>query len=90
MQTYARANKLPLDVMKLMTEVTSKTVEQVRLVGLGISVHGWRALNSPNCQGKHVLMSMRCSCMTPDVTRMYCSLRLLCALPLGHARQHRR
>ena len=27
MQTFARANKLPLDVMKFMTEVTGKNLE---------------------------------------------------------------
>jgi hypothetical protein len=29
MQTYARANKLPLDVMRFVTDVTTKTVDQV-------------------------------------------------------------
>lgn len=41
MQTYARANKLPLDVMKFMTEVTTKTADQVtEPAGEGIFIHG--------------------------------------------------
>jgi dynein heavy chain len=41
MQTYARANKLPLDVMRFMTEVTSKTVEQVtEPAAVGCYIHG--------------------------------------------------
>eukprot|EP00878_Enallax_costatus_P020623 GHUV01021808.1.p1 GENE.GHUV01021808.1~~GHUV01021808.1.p1 ORF type:complete len:1441 (+),score=543.76 GHUV01021808.1:4290-8612(+) len=41
MQTYARANKLPLDVMMFVTEVTTKTVEQVtEPAPLGCYVHG--------------------------------------------------
>ncbi len=42
MQTYARANKLPLDVMKFMTEVTKFTApEQVTEVApLGVYIHG--------------------------------------------------
>lgn len=41
MQTYARANKLPLDVMMFMTEVTNKTVEQVtEPAPLGCYIHG--------------------------------------------------
>lgn len=40
-QTYARANKLPLDVMMFTTEVTNKTVEQVtELAPLGCYIHG--------------------------------------------------
>lgn len=43
MQTYARANKLPLDVMRFVTDVTNKTVDQVgarggRAGGLGLGV----------------------------------------------------
>lgn len=41
MQTYARANKLPLDVMAFMTEVTTKSVEQVtEAAPLGSYIHG--------------------------------------------------
>ncbi len=42
MQTYARANKLPLDVMKFMTEVTRFTApEQLTEVApLGVYIHG--------------------------------------------------
>lgn len=41
MQTYARAHKLPLDVMMFMTEVTTKTVEQVtEPAPLGCYIHG--------------------------------------------------
>lgn len=40
-QTYARANKLPLDVMMFTTEVTNKTVEQVtEPAPLGCYIHG--------------------------------------------------
>lgn len=40
-QTYARANKLPLDVMMFQTEVTNKTVEQVtEAAPLGCYIHG--------------------------------------------------
>lgn len=40
-QTYARANKLPLDVMMFTTEVTNKTVEQVtEPASLGCYIHG--------------------------------------------------
>lgn len=46
MQTYARAHKLPLDVMRFVTDVTSKTVEQARgkraLQGLGAGGGGRR------------------------------------------------
>eukprot|EP00879_Flechtneria_rotunda_P021343 GHRR01022494.1.p1 GENE.GHRR01022494.1~~GHRR01022494.1.p1 ORF type:complete len:925 (+),score=321.59 GHRR01022494.1:1101-3875(+) len=41
MQTYARANKLPLDVMMFITEVTSKTVEQLtEPAPFGTYIHG--------------------------------------------------
>lgn len=41
MQTYARVNKLPLDVMMFVTEVTTKTVEQVtEPAALGSYIHG--------------------------------------------------
>ena len=30
MQTYARANRLPLDVMRFVTDVTAKSPDQVR------------------------------------------------------------
>jgi hypothetical protein len=41
MQTYARAHKLPLDVMMFMTEVTTKTVEQItEPAPLGSYIHG--------------------------------------------------
>ena len=41
MQTYARANRLPLDIMKFMTEVTSMSVEQVTAAApLGVYIHG--------------------------------------------------
>ncbi|CAD7704939.1 unnamed protein product [Ostreobium quekettii] len=41
MQTYARANKLPLDMMKFMTEVTSKTVENIcEPAPVGVYIHG--------------------------------------------------
>lgn len=40
-QTYARANKLPLDVMMFTTEVTNKTIEQVtEPAPLGCYIHG--------------------------------------------------
>ncbi len=38
MQTYARAHRLPLDVMQFMTDVTTKTPEQVRGQG---ALAGW-------------------------------------------------
>lgn len=41
MQTYARAHKLPLDVMMFMTEVTTKSVEQVtEAAPVGSYIHG--------------------------------------------------
>jgi dynein heavy chain len=41
MQTYARANRLPLDVMRFVTEVTNKTVEQVtEPAAVGCYIHG--------------------------------------------------
>lgn len=41
MQTYARAQKLPLDVMKYMTDVTSKSPEQIDAPAPeGVYVHG--------------------------------------------------
>lgn len=42
MQTYARANKLPLDVMRFVTDVTNKTPDQVgaRPRGAGACVRG--------------------------------------------------
>lgn len=41
MQTYARAHKLPLDVMQFMTEVTTRSVEQVtEPAPLGCYIHG--------------------------------------------------
>jgi dynein heavy chain len=40
-QTYARANKLPLDVMMFMTEVTGKAPDQVtEPAPLGCYIHG--------------------------------------------------
>lgn len=41
MQTYARAHTLPLDVMMFMTEVTTKSVEQVtEAAPVGSYIHG--------------------------------------------------
>lgn len=41
MQTYARANQLPLDMMKFMTEVTDKTVEKItEPSAVGVYIHG--------------------------------------------------
>lgn len=41
MQTYARQHKLPLDVMKFRTDVTTKSVEQVtEAAPVGCYVHG--------------------------------------------------
>lgn len=41
MQTYARAHKLPLDVMRFVTEVTPKAVEQVtEPAPVGCYIHG--------------------------------------------------
>jgi dynein heavy chain, axonemal len=41
MQTYARAHRLPLDVMMFMTEVTSKLPEQITTpAAVGCYVHG--------------------------------------------------
>lgn len=41
MQTYARANQLPLDMMKFMTEVTNKTEEQItEAPTIGVYIHG--------------------------------------------------
>lgn len=41
MQTYARHNKLPLDVMKFRTDVTTKSVEQItEAAPVGCYIHG--------------------------------------------------
>ena len=41
MQTYARHHKLPLDVMKFRTDVTTKSVEQVtEAAPVGCYIHG--------------------------------------------------
>lgn len=52
-QTYARANKLPLDVMMFTTEVTNKTVEQVtEAAPLGCYIHGC-VLEGARCAAWH-------------------------------------
>jgi hypothetical protein len=64
MQTYARANKLPLDVMRFMTEVTSKTVEQVtEPAAVGCYIHGlvlegarWVAGDTDSCKTSACLL----------------------------------
>ena len=41
MQTYARQHKLPLDVMKFRTDVTTKSVEQItEAAPVGCYIHG--------------------------------------------------
>ena len=41
MQTYARHHKLPLDVMKFRTDITTKSVEQItEAAPVGCYIHG--------------------------------------------------
>ena len=41
MQTYARQHKLPLDVMKFRTDITTKSVEQIsEPAPVGCYIHG--------------------------------------------------
>ena len=55
MQTYARANKLPLDVMRFVTEVTTKSVEQVTEPAMvGNYIHGL-VLEGARCVSKEFI-----------------------------------
>lgn len=61
-QTYARANKLPLDVMMFTTEVTNKTVEQVTdPAPLGCYIHGC-VLEGARCVSVALVVSTCLAC----------------------------
>jgi len=64
-QTYARANKLPLDVMMFTTEVTNKTVEQVtEPAPLGCYIHGCVLEGARWVKTRHELHWLRGLCAT--------------------------
>jgi hypothetical protein len=79
MQTYARANKLPLDVMRFMTEVTSKTVEQVtEPAAVGCYIHGLVLEGARWVAGNTAIWKVQPLCLDSACSRMMACCPLQC------------
>jgi hypothetical protein len=67
MQTHARALRLPLDVMRFVTDVTNKTVDQVGFVFLGGGEAWWSGVGCFLDQGRGAAAAIACIFQFPSL-----------------------